>query len=199
MPRDETTAVLSSTVEEAVSRNPHLKRYLDDLAAKGIVPEFHTRLERNMKDLPRPNIIYPVGDPVFIHIYKEHEGDTRYDSIQPELSDAENKLYEELTNRLIEIAHTQPVPREKEGIEKILTKLFEQIMEISATSHIVQEVKKKGIISQLTTTTDTKIKVTKEEYDKLKYFLLRDRVGYGVLEPPPKRPVHRRYTLHGRR
>jgi len=183
MPRDETTAILSSTLEEAISRNPHLKRYLDDLASKGIVPEFHIRLERGMKDLTRPNVIYPVGDPVFIHIYKEQEGDTRYDSIQPELSDAENKLYEDLTNRLIEIAHTQQVPREREGIEKILTKLFDQIMEISAKSHVAEEVKKKGIISQLTTTTDTKIKVTKEEYDKLKYFLLRDRVGYGVLEP----------------
>jgi archaeal flagellar protein FlaI len=183
MPRDETTAVLSSTIEEALIRNPHLKKYLDDLASKGVVPEFHTRLERGMKDLTKPNIIYPVGDPVFIHVYKEHEGDTRYDSIQPELTDPENKLYEELTNRLIEIAHTQPVPREKEGIEKILTKLFDQIMEISATSHVVEEVKKKGIIAQLTTTTDSKVKVTKEEYEKLKYFLLRDRVGYGVLEP----------------
>ncbi|MFZ2455552.1 MAG: type II/IV secretion system ATPase subunit [Candidatus Altiarchaeia archaeon] len=183
MSKDEIKVSLSGTLEEATARNPHLKRYLENLAAKGSIPEFHTRLERGMKDLPRPNIIYPVGDPVFIHIYKEHEGDTRYEAIQPELSDSENKLYEQLTNKLIEIAHTQPVPREKEGIEKILSKLFDQIVEISETSHISQEVKKKGVLSQFTNNAESKIKVTKEEYEKLKYFLLRDRVGYGVLEP----------------
>jgi len=176
-------AVLSGTLEEAVSRNPHLKKYLDDLANKGIVPEFYPRLERNLKDLKRPNIIYPVGDPIFIHIYKDNdEGEICYNAISPELSDSENMLYEELTNRLIEIAHTQPVPREKEGIEKVLTKLFDEAVEISPISHIEKEVKK-GFIGRMTSTKESKIKVTKEEYEKLKYSLLRDRVGYGMLEP----------------
>jgi flagellar protein FlaI len=178
--------VVSKTLDQATSRNPHLKRYMDQLVQEGKAPTFHERLERNMSGLSNPNIIYPVGDPIFIHLHKSDEGLVVYDSVQPELTAEEEKIFEQLNSRLIEIAHTLPVPRERSAIAQILTKLFEQIVEQSNNPTPIQkEGEKKGGVASLMGGGGArgKIKVNQESYDKLKYYLLRDRVGYSSLEP----------------
>ena len=49
-----------------LNRNPHLKEYIQSLASEGIgLPDFHESLGRDLKE-DRFNILYPVGDPIFI-------------------------------------------------------------------------------------------------------------------------------------
>lgn len=73
--------------QEALERNPHLSRYVDRLAAAGEdFPDYYTQLSREMRYLDRVNLIYPIGDPFFIHIKStESEGWNRYIVIQPEI------------------------------------------------------------------------------------------------------------------
>ncbi len=53
-------AVISDTLEDAMARNPHLRRYIEQFRKKyGKMPEFHAQLSRDMKDIPYPNILYP--------------------------------------------------------------------------------------------------------------------------------------------
>ena len=55
--------------QEAQSRNAHLREYL---ASKGIEkPQFYVQLERSLRDQEFPNIMYPVGDPIFIHVIRK--------------------------------------------------------------------------------------------------------------------------------
>ena len=55
--------------EEALKRNPHLAEYVDKCKKEsGVMPDFFPKLSRDIVDIPVPSIIYPVGDPIFIHL-----------------------------------------------------------------------------------------------------------------------------------
>ena len=57
--------------KKAIERNPHLGEYLDEFLKEGNPePDFYVQLSREMKNMEDINLIYPVGDPIFIHIYK---------------------------------------------------------------------------------------------------------------------------------
>ncbi len=56
------------TLEEAIKNNTHLGKYIKELQQKNIaMPAFMTQLPRDI-DKKDVNVIYPVGDTIFIHI-----------------------------------------------------------------------------------------------------------------------------------
>ena len=88
--------VPSKVFNTILEHNPHLKWYIDDYEQKNkIKPEFHELLDHDMGTLKNPNIIYPVGDPIFIHIHKTEKTGLRYVSIEPELTmdEKEKKVF----------------------------------------------------------------------------------------------------------
>jgi flagellar protein FlaI len=68
-------------------KNPHLKEYILKIYKEiHQVPTLALTLSRDMGAIKRPNIIYPVGDPIFIHIYAQgEEKSTLYIPIEPRL------------------------------------------------------------------------------------------------------------------
>ena len=56
--------------QEALRRYPHLREYVQRISAELGMPEWKVELTRDLREIKYPNIIYPVGDPIFIHIYK---------------------------------------------------------------------------------------------------------------------------------
>ena len=52
---------------DALSKNPHLMRYIDDLAKRGRpLPEYMEQLSRELRYRDEVNIVYPVGDPISV-------------------------------------------------------------------------------------------------------------------------------------
>ncbi|MDL5504166.1 MAG: hypothetical protein QSU88_13225, partial [Candidatus Methanoperedens sp.] len=98
--------------EEALKRNPHLAEYVDKCKKEsGIMPDFMPKLSRDVVDIPVPSIIYPVGDPIFIHL----KGDkvTKqifYVAIEPVLSPDESKKYKAIMDTILEKAADEIVP-----------------------------------------------------------------------------------------
>ncbi len=156
----------TTDLDEARLKFPHLDRYLRQLEEKGIIPDWYAELNRNMENMQNPNLIYPVGDPIFIHIYKDPQIGMIYHVIQPEMTDKEKEKYNEILERMIEVAGLMPVPKNDEEMEKILVDLLNEVVSIE----------KPPLFGD-------KIVVSREEYDKFKYFLIRERVGYGILTP----------------
>ncbi|RLI92332.1 MAG: hypothetical protein DRO65_00125 [Candidatus Altiarchaeales archaeon] len=186
MPREKPK--LTETLDEAMRKFPHLREYVRKIEAEIGTPEFHVQLSRDMRDIKFPNIIYPVGDPIFIGIYRSpKDNKLRYHAIQPELSPEEEQLYREVEEELIKIAHTKPVPHDIKDITPILIDLLNRVVEISEEKKIERK-KKKFFATIFSEIFRRKIKLTKEEYEKIKYFLIRDRVGYGFLEPVLRDP-----------
>ncbi len=167
---------LPETIHEAKSRYKHLEKYLNKIKAEMGEPDYYQKLDRSMSSIELPNLIYPVGGPLFIHIYKKPGDVTKYIVIEPTLNEKEQELYDKILEDLIGIAQSMPVPPNLDEIDKVILALYDKTVSVGA--------KKRG----LKLLKGGKIVLSKPLYDKMKYFLLRNRVGYGKLEPLFKDP-----------
>jgi archaeal flagellar protein FlaI len=161
---------VTTNYAEAQRKFPHLAKYVRRIAREMPEPEFTAQLGREMKVIEFPNVIYPVGDPIFIHVYKKKGESIKYSVIEPELTDEEKKINDLILERMVNIANRYPIPDRIEDMEPVLLKIYEDIVQVD--EH------KKGF--NLFT---NKIHLNQIQYENLKYFLIRNRIGYGKLEP----------------
>ncbi len=162
---------ITKNFEEAMRKFPHLAKYVRKVTRELGEPEFFLKLDRGMKKLEYPNLIYPVGDPLFIHIYKKKGEPLMYHVIEPRLDEHLKRLNEKILNRMVDIANNYKVPDKIEDMEPILNKIFNEVVAVKSE---VKGLKK--LISH-------KILLDQWEYDMIHYYLIRDRIGYGKLEP----------------
>jgi flagellar protein FlaI len=155
-------------LSEAIAKFPHLALYLQDIAAELGEPTWVTEVKRDMRGRA-PNLLYPVGDPIFIHIYRKEGEHTRYIVIEPKLTPELIKLHDQIVDRMVEHAHRYPVPAKIEDAGEIIRKIFDEVVVKGATAG--------------TTALGGKIILTEEQYNEIWYFVYRNRVGYGKLEP----------------
>ena len=161
---------VTKSFDDALRKFPHLSKYFRKVSREVGEPEWYTKLNRDLKKQEFPNVIYPVGDPLFIHIYRKKGEPLIYHVIEPEISEKLKKLNEKILDKMISKAHKYPVPEKTEDMESVLIKLFEEVA--------ILDDKKTG--TKLFT---NKVHLNKWDYEMIKYYLIRDRVGYGKLEP----------------
>ena len=161
---------ITKNYDEALRRYPHLKKYIERVTRETGEPEFHLKLDREMKMIEYPNIIYPVGDPLFIHVYRKKGEHIMYHVIEPEMDDEMKRLNERILDKMVDIANRYPVPDRTEDMSPILEKLLDEVVKVV----------EKGSGIRLFS---SRIHVNTGQYEMIKYFLIRDRVGYSKLEP----------------
>jgi archaeal flagellar protein FlaI len=169
--------VYTADIEEAKRKFPHVAKHLRDweISAPGGlgIPEY--LMMHDVKGSETPNVMYPVGDPIFIHVYKLPEQIIQYHIIEPEMDDSMTKLYEEVLSKIIEIANTLPVPDKLVDIKDVLLKLLDEVLEVKGDKSI-----KRNFFSNLFS---SRFLTDKNTYEFIRYFLIRNRLGYGILEP----------------
>lgn len=166
----------SDRLEDALKRNAHLRRYLDEVRRKeGTVPTFVPQLTRDMKALPRPNILYPVGDPIFIHIHTDREGKKRYIAIEPRLKEYELEKFNAVMDMMLELAPYEKPPETEEEMNQLIDVLFDKTVE---TVEKPTPIKKSRFSLGL-----KKIPLTHEEAYTFRYLIKREVIGTGPLEP----------------
>ncbi len=174
---------MAEKFEVAMKRNPHLARYVkkiqEELKEK---PEFYEQLSRDMKELDWVNLIYPVGDPIFIHIYGRR-ADRKYVVVQPELNDEERIKFNKVKELIFIKAGYEPPHKTKEEFEKQIERLLKDSVRI--TNEFEKFTAPKGFLAMFKT---VKVPVTQEEYDKIDYYLKRDIIESGPLEPVLRDP-----------
>jgi archaeal flagellar protein FlaI len=161
---------VSKNFDEAMRKFPHLSKYVRKVAREMGEPQWYQKLERELKALEYPNIIYPVGDPLFVHVYRKKGEPRMYHVIEPEMDERIRKLNEKILDKMVAIAHKYPVPDKIEDMEPVLTKLYDEVVQVHEKDSGVRLMSHKVFLSQW-------------DYDMIKYYLVRDRVGYGKLEP----------------
>jgi archaeal flagellar protein FlaI len=168
------------TYEGALAKFPHFKRYVDSIQAQLGEPSYYLDFDffkyyktEFMEQVEKEgaNLIYPVSEELFIHILKFPGEPYQYIVIEPEMDDNTRKLYEKITDKMIQIARALPVPDHSTDISPILIDLLNQIVTKAKSVTILQKKFNK------------KIFVTEEQYTIIKYYILRERVGYSKLEP----------------
>jgi len=150
------------------TKNPHLVVYVHEWTKKsGWRIKFVTTLSREMGYSKKYNYIYPVGDPIFIHVYKDY-GYVHgvYRPVEPRLPPDKRHLLREV-EELIAINVSEDLLNEDKV--KVLEKLFDKVVKVHNSKSIKR---KKG-----------KIFVDPQTYNQLKYEFFRDKIGLGELEP----------------
>lgn len=165
---------LSETLRREAEAHPHLRLYLErlDIAAIG-VPEYHPRLIGKLRGLKNPNLIYPVGDGIYIHVYPNRQ-DSRdhYVAVEPDFGVDLAELMAAVETRLADVLARIEDPADAADRIQILLQAVDRIC----------VVKERGG-ARLSSTKGGKVICTDRELVALKYRMVRDKEYSGCLEP----------------
>lgn len=160
------------TLEDALDRNAHLGWYLDAWKESGKeMPEFFPVLSRDLKGKKPYNFLYPVGDPIFVHVVEE-EGSLfpRYYGIQPQLEEEDKEVFEAIKQKAFEVAPQVPVPDTTKQYQESLTQLLDKVLGDGSVT--VQDGWRRR-----------KLRIDPDMAQKARFLLYRDIVEHGIIEP----------------
>jgi flagellar protein FlaI len=166
-------------LEASKDRNPHLAQYLERWAMSGAEPPlFLPTLARELRSVKTPNILYPVGDPIFIHIYPGEAGKeiNTYHPIEPSLPPERQNLMGQVELKMLSYVDENTELEGDRQLAEFLVKLLKEVCHITDNPRPLKPVNQ-------TTSLKGQVEVTPEEYQALEYLIQRDRVGLGMLEP----------------
>ncbi|MFB6146728.1 MAG: type II/IV secretion system ATPase subunit, partial [Halobacteriaceae archaeon] len=180
------TAQVGSELREVAARRPHLRDHLKKF--KQITGEFPTFIEEadDAYESDRPNVLYPVGGPIFCHVYGDLGQETKYYAVEPELSAAEQPVYEEIKRKLLKKSVTKPAPQEQ-------TEYDDRIEELLTETVAVSDDDPDGVLDRVRDTLNVDLGRTtldRETFENVRYRLNRDIVGFGPLEPVMRDPAN---------
>jgi flagellar protein FlaI len=118
------TAQIQDDLREVAMRRPHLRDYLKRF--KQFTGEFPRLIDEpgDEWEADKPNVIYPVGGPIYCHVYGDVGQDTEYYAVEPELSGTEQELFGKVRGEILEKSVKKPAPQDEgeydDRIEELL-------------------------------------------------------------------------------
>jgi len=159
---------LPEELQEQSRAHSHVWEYLSDLPMDKIgMPEYHSRLTNGMASQEYRNIIYPVSEGIFIHLFPDPR-DSRdfYFSIEPSMGPNVPGLMEQVDRRLIYFVEELKAANDSDGSSAVLLSCLERICSVEG-----------GFRNRKA------LKVTAAELEGLRYLMVRDKEGLGAIEP----------------
>lgn len=163
---------LSDYFRRALSKNPHLQSYVRRYYDRyGEVPFYVVTLREEMCRLKSPNLLYPIGDPLFIHVHTV-DRDVRYKIIEPTMPRESEQKYDKVVESLLFLAQRMKEPEDREELIRLLE---DMLLRISSGDE------GNGIAARFSLV--EKIPMSQEELIAIRYRLYKNVVGVGILEP----------------
>jgi flagellar protein FlaI len=162
----------SDELRQVASRRPHLMDHLKKF--KQITGEFPKFIEAADEEYEshRPNVLYPVGGPIFCHIYGDVGQDMKYYAIEPELADEEKAVFENVRDRLLERSVNKPAPTSETEYDDRIEELLQETTTIKSGAS-----DESGVLSRFSDITNIgKVEVNEQTYENILYRLNRDIV-----------------------
>jgi len=196
------TATPSDELKQIAANRPHLRDHLKKF--KQITGEFPLLIDEPTSEYEttRPNVLYPIGGPIYCHIYGDLGQDMKYYAIEPSLSGDEQSLFSKIRDELLDRSVSKAVPEEESEYDDRIEELLEE------TTTIEQD--RSGLRYWIDRLLDflglSNIRVSEQTYENIRYRLNRDIVGLGPLEPVMRDPAnedvhvigpHQCYVDHG--
>jgi flagellar protein FlaI len=171
-------------------KNPYLLDYLHMLPIDEIgIPRIYPKPDRKLGEIKAPNLIYPAGDEIYIHIYAD-VNDVRnlyipveqhfIVNVEPYLPVVEERLID-----MVSGYNPQSLEERKQILRDCLHKIcvIDDKKKASATAE-----KKKGPFGSFLggkkeNGKNKTVTMTRDEYRALEYFVMREKVGMSLLEP----------------
>ncbi|TRO53881.1 hypothetical protein E2P71_05435 [Candidatus Bathyarchaeota archaeon] len=178
---------------QRVRKNPYFKYYMKKLLSNGSEepPQLVTGLSRDMGVMDNPNLIYPVGDPVFIHIFVSGKNkDLMYKPIEPRLVYNREWILAEVERRIaldVDETISFTTPEEKTKYLNDLLTTFIRVEKGYRPKAMNKEEngdeENKGFRSRLKKREQNEIVLDPLSYEMLKYEVYCEKVGSSILEP----------------
>ncbi|WP_436934224.1 type II/IV secretion system ATPase subunit [Halovenus marina] len=175
----------SDELRQHAARRPHLRDHLQKF--KQITGEFPMFIEEadDEYETDRPNVLYPVGGPIYCHIYGDIGQDMKYYAIEPDLSENEWSVFNTVRDRLLERSVTKPAPQDEAEYDDRIEELMQE------TTSIKSEDSNRSVLTRISDLTNVgKVELTEQTYENIRYRLNRDIVGLGPLEPVMRDPAN---------
>lgn len=183
--------ILPDDAKREVEKNPYLLDYLHMIPIDEIgMPKIYPKLDRKLGDLQSPNLIYPAGDEIYIHIYPDIK-DVRnlyipveqhfIIDIQPYLPIVEERLVD-----MVAKFNPTTIDERKQILKECLGKIC--VIDNKKGQKAVAATQKKGPFGSFMGGSSDKgksktVTLTKNEYKALEYYVMREKVGMALLEP----------------
>ena len=186
--------MLPEQLQKQSQEKSHLWEYLHSLPMdKSGVPEYCETLGRKHVGLKAPNLIYPVGGGLFIHIYSDPE-DSRdyYIAVEPGMYEDLKSLASEVDRRLVRLVHELESDATSEDRVKALSDSLDKICKVSDSPRAKEKNGSNGrsrwwVIGSSRQRKKVDLKgplvLTSAKFRALRYVILRDKEGMGPLEP----------------
>ncbi|AEH38130.1 type II/IV secretion system ATPase subunit [Halopiger xanaduensis] len=172
----------SDELQEIAARRPHLREHLKKF--RQITGEFPMLIDEPTAEheVAHPNVIYPVGGPIYSHVYGDIGTKMQYFAVEPTLSEEEQEVFESVKDSLLRRSATKKAPEKDAEYDDRIEELLQETTHIKGeeTDNLLEELKVRfhpGIEE-----------VPQETYENIRYRLNRDIVGLGPLEPIMRDP-----------
>jgi flagellar protein FlaI len=212
------TAQIQDDLREVAMRRPHLRDYLKRF--KQFTGEFPRLVEEPSDEweADKPNVIYPVGGPIYCHVYGDVGQDTEYYAVEPELSGTEQELFGKVRGEILEKSVKKPAPQNEGEYDDRIEELLDETVLVNdgdAGGRNIASLSPQQILNWMKNvsyndfkadvsafSTDDVVRVVKdftnvgtyevseETYENIRYRLNRDIVGFGPLEPIMRDPAN---------
>ncbi len=202
--------MLPANARDYVKASPHLLEYLHILPVNTVgIPLFLSELKRDLKSMENPNIIYPVNETTFVHIFPD-PNDVRnwYIPIEPSFLHSVKEILPAIEEKLIDMIDAldeEPVT-EQARIE-VLRNFIRQLVYVQRPGEVIDEsllagssskdlkvriktfltseigASAKPQASEHPALADGRIILSQQEYKALEYMIIRDKIEMGTLKP----------------
>ncbi len=184
--------ILPPDLRAEADRSPHLMSYLHRVPIADFgVPQYYAQISRKMGDLKDPNLIYPVGNDSFVHIFPDAaEARNYYIAIEPS-SDRLDTLVEDIEFRLLDFVELLADATTPEDKTQVILKAIDDSCDVTDRAPAPVPAVSAGEAGFIKLPFGSKqagagggrLKVTTAELESLKYMVIRDKIGMGPLEP----------------
>ncbi len=160
----------------------YLEDYVKKVSEEVGEPEIVDKVPSEYKFRREYNVIYPVGNGIFIHVLSRpsESGYNRYIVVEPPRppTDLMLKLEEAIAN----VMRESDVGKSAEEKIAILVNLINRVVAVGEAGNGAK--RKKGKVKLIGSLgAGGKIRLSKKEYDLIIYHMIRDKIGVGMLEP----------------
>jgi len=175
--------MLPQALQDVTKENVHLLKYLQTVPIDEIgMPQYHAKPSRKLGDLKQPNIIYPTTPGNFIHIYPDSADERNsYITIEPVEGENLDKLMRKVEARMLDLSERLQDIDTDENKEQAFLNCLDKI----CTTDGDDEKTGNGLIGKLglAKNENHKIKCTPQQLQAIKYLIVRDKVGVGIIDP----------------
>ncbi len=171
-PKEELLPLLSPELRAVCEESAFLLDYLQYVPIKDEgVPTYYAKPPRTLGLSDERNLIYPIKEGLFVHIFPDHTGARDYYiAVEPTVVTNVDDIMPEVENKLVswaeEIGRTEDVDEKR----KLLIELIDQICTTTAP--------KPGTKGKA-----AKVVVTRRQLEAIRYLVIREKIGLGILQP----------------